>query len=697
MKKRLLIIFALLLLIPTLMICLLTGCNKDGDGEGEATTTERGPRGDAIGAELIRNADLGFFAYGEIASDDDYIADATVRPQNDGISVKFYSDGTANLTVKDYWGNVATVAVTVENSEITNIDVTRFEDPNSVNVKFAGAYGTGNVDDTKAIQGAIDSLPNGGTVYFPAGTYKITKLVLKEGINLRLQGAVEDVSKGYTDEVASRVKNGEFAIIQAGSFVNYENEGYGRDGASNISIVGGMIDYQGAAATKTQIDVNHEGTALDPTCGATGNIAISCGSNYLFENIIIKDIYNAHAFQICGVSNVTIKDCMFAGYMGRAETKGDGTKIVTNRETIQIEYAHSGAMPPAKFDAGEFYYCKNVAIEGCYFGDSDKSGYHVTAIGQHGQNGTANVDGLKIKNCMFDNPYYSAMRFPNYTNVEISGNIFESTEKGYLGGGYFIWLYTEKADKRYDGKTQSGTLASVISAHSVEHDGLHNIDITNNRFIIRGTSNIRVISAVSTDLSQGARTVSNIMKQVKGQLYGANYSGFVKSTNFISHLNFSDNTVAIDADGYSYKSTAVFTAVYDLTVNNNKMVMANGVTFSSSYNKQDGISVTGEKSEKQSDQFAFITSLPSASIIVDDGKGGTIIFKNGGTTARTLTLEQVEHAKITYTIENGNVRVKIVCDEGYSFTGWRNGSASYNPGATVTMSSNITLIATCSK
>ena len=90
----------------------------------------------------------------------------------------------------------------------------------------------------------------------------------------------------------------------------------------------------------------------------------------------------------------------------------------------------------------------------------------------------------------------------------------------------------------------------------------------------------------------------------------------------------------------------------------------------------------------------FITSLPSASIIVDDGKGGTITFKNSGTTSRTLTLE---HAKITYTIENGNVRVKIVCDEGYSFTGWKNGSASYNPGANVTMSGNITLVATCSK
>lgn len=47
--------------------------------------------------------------------------------------------------------------------------------PGRVNVRAAGAAGNGSTDDTDAIQAAIDDLPvAGGTVYFPAGTYRLT-------------------------------------------------------------------------------------------------------------------------------------------------------------------------------------------------------------------------------------------------------------------------------------------------------------------------------------------------------------------------------------------------------------------------------------------------------------------------------------------------------------------------------------------
>ncbi|MBO5415956.1 MAG: InlB B-repeat-containing protein [Clostridia bacterium] len=692
MKKRLFIIFALLLVIPTLLICMLTGCAGDGDGDGAETTAATTlAKGEFIGSELVRNKDMGFFAYGEVVSDNEAVADAAVRSQNDGILIKYYSDGTATFTVNDYWGNVATVSITVENSEVSNIDVTPFEDANSVNVRFMGAYGNGLRNDTEAIQSAIDSLPNGGTVYIPAGTYDIDKIVLHENITLMLQGEVNNVAAGYTNTLAARVDAGEFAILKDGSFVNHEPNGPGNLGESNIAIIGGMIDFNGAAATKTQIDVNHEGPAAHPGAEATGCIAISCGSNFRFENIIFKDVYNAHAFQICGVKDVVIKDCMFAGYMGRAETKGVAGKIVTNRETIQIEYAHSGAIPPATFAEGEFYYCENVVIEGCYFGDSDKSGYHVTAIGQHGQNGTANVTGLKVTDCVFDNPYYSAMRFPNYVDVEITKNRFMSSEKGYYNGGYFLWLYTENSNKTYAGKTQSGTSQTIVSAHAYEHDGIHNVDIKSNIFAISGSSNMRVLSAESTGLSQGARTISNVMRQVDGQLYGASYTGFVECTNLISDLDFSNNTIAIYADNYTYKTIIYCKAVYGLKIENNKVDTGSGVNLTNS-----GVNIATPISDTVSNQFEFISSLPNKSVIIDNGKGGTITLKSDSS-SRKLILQQTEHCKITYTVQNGNVIVKVVCDEGYTFSGWTKSGTAYNPSSSVTMTGNITLVATCTK
>lgn len=51
-----------------------------------------------------------------------------------------------------------------------------------VNVKDFGAKGDGSSDDTVSIQAAINSIPGGGTVFFPPGTYRINKNV---GVNDR--------------------------------------------------------------------------------------------------------------------------------------------------------------------------------------------------------------------------------------------------------------------------------------------------------------------------------------------------------------------------------------------------------------------------------------------------------------------------------------------------------------------------------
>lgn len=48
-----------------------------------------------------------------------------------------------------------------------------------VSVKDYGAVGDGITDDTSSIQDAVDSLSNGGTIYFPAGEYLISSTISK--------------------------------------------------------------------------------------------------------------------------------------------------------------------------------------------------------------------------------------------------------------------------------------------------------------------------------------------------------------------------------------------------------------------------------------------------------------------------------------------------------------------------------------
>jgi hypothetical protein len=56
----------------------------------------------------------------------------------------------------------------------------------TVSVKDFGAVGDGVADDTAEIQAAVNSLGNGGDVYFPAGTYLISATITLSGANTAL-------------------------------------------------------------------------------------------------------------------------------------------------------------------------------------------------------------------------------------------------------------------------------------------------------------------------------------------------------------------------------------------------------------------------------------------------------------------------------------------------------------------------------
>ncbi|MEA2703024.1 MAG: hypothetical protein QOD63_969, partial [Actinomycetota bacterium] len=66
-------------------------------------------------------------------------------------------------------------------------DATRPGEP--VSIKAFGAKGNGRTDDTKAIQAALDAVPEGGgTVLVPRGTYRIGAPVLIRRNGTRFQG-----------------------------------------------------------------------------------------------------------------------------------------------------------------------------------------------------------------------------------------------------------------------------------------------------------------------------------------------------------------------------------------------------------------------------------------------------------------------------------------------------------------------------
>ncbi|MBR5768211.1 MAG: right-handed parallel beta-helix repeat-containing protein [Clostridia bacterium] len=609
-----------------------------------------------------------------------------------GLSVSALKNGSVSVTVTDAWGHTASFDAIVKGGRMNSVTVTKkYSEKSAVNVKAFGATGNGRADDTVAIQSAINSLKNsGGTVYFPAGIYNITRLVRCDGIRLVLEGNVSDVKEGYTEKLGKRVANGEFAVIRntlsAANFIlNHDPSGSGRNGVGNITITGGMIDLNGSVPSGSQIvDMTverPEGSASN-TCA----LVFSNASGLLIDNVIFKDNFNGHAFQLTGCSDVLIKDCLFAGYTATSQN-------MTTRETIQIEYAHSGAIPPSTYDAGEYYFCRNIEITGCCFTNSDKAGYHPIPIGQHGMNREPNCTGLKITDNLFVNPYCYGIRLLSYADVEISGNRFVSDLPGVgdKSGGTqsFIYIPLNMSDVSYTGKLENGSDAKIVYSYRFEHYGTKNVVISGNEFSLCGGSVFRVLYAQAPQLlSAGAESVSGAYRQKSGSLAGLVYTGFVRVSNRIEGLTFSNNRIDYSGAPQFTDFNLCAVNVCDLEVSGNTTTGYS--SFSVSSEGISGLKTSGIVSGSEAKKKVLSTDLTDRFIAIPLTDRYVNVVSDG--TARTLTLnadEGIDEITVSVTPE-GNAEVSVKCSEGYSFAGW-DGDV---PGV---MSSSLTLTALAEK
>ncbi len=288
------------------------------------------------------------------------------------------------------------------------------------NVTRFGASGDGITDDGAAIQDAFDACneAGGGTVYFPVGTYCISRTVFFYS-NQRILFDDNAILKRTVNEENNAETCGVFLCNWFET--SDTNASTSSISCENVEISGGTFDGSGAIPQDSPINV-----AMINTCHA--------------DNVVISDCrfinnYNAHCIEINSSQNVYIRNCEFSDYTGTADN-------VRYNEMIQIDKSVNSALG-SYLDSDvrvlRGYYketrideispdCKgssNINITNCMFYGNE----YCSAIGNHHSSAYTTVNsGITVADCNFSggSGERGYITFDSHTmDIEIYNNVFE--------------------------------------------------------------------------------------------------------------------------------------------------------------------------------------------------------------------------------------------------------------------------------
>jgi polygalacturonase len=307
------------------------------------------------------------------------------------------------------------------------------------NVRAFGAKGDGQALDTPAVNRAIDAAAaaGGGTVRFPAGTYRCFSIHLKSNIALYLdQGAtIVAADPRAGDGLYDPPEPNEWDKYQDFGHSHWHNSLIWGEGLENIAILGpgliwgkGLVRNGAESRTRAQNEALRD-TPTDRQAAPFGypnaRDAVEAGwanksiSLKLCRNVIIRDVSILHgghfALLATGVDNLTI----------------DNVKIDTNRDGIDIDCCRQvrisnasvnspfddGICPKSSFALGFARATENVTITNCQVSGYDEGtflngtykreyqragGFSPTGRIKFGTESNGGFKNITISNCVFD-------------------------------------------------------------------------------------------------------------------------------------------------------------------------------------------------------------------------------------------------------------------------------------------------------
>lgn len=295
-------------------------------------------------------------------------------------------------------------------------------------------YADGIHDDTKALQECIDSVRDGGTVYFPDGTYLVSASLIFYSNQIFKLSDNTVILRSDKSEPLTRYL-----------LASYSEPGWsGYEGTHDVVISGGIFDgNKNLGEHSTLVNTVH------------------C-RNIRIEGCRFRNCAFWHMIEINSTENATVTNCVFDG---PTYTRIPETLL---NELIQLDLSRDGSYGPV-------YNCDGTLIDFC---KDDTACRNITitnnlfkcagfpAIGHHGDCGH---HGIFIRNNIFDGPSglcgksrgYIIFR-PMVHDVEIRNNTFISPEANNSPNRGIIFENSDESRLLTDGNIFIGKIDKEV-------------------------------------------------------------------------------------------------------------------------------------------------------------------------------------------------------------------------------------------
>ena len=262
-------------------------------------------------------------------------------------------------------------------------------------------YADGIHDDTKALQTCIDEVRNGGTVYFPDGTYLVSAaLIFYSNQHLKFSDKAVDIRSDKSEPLTRYL----LASYSEPDWAEY-------DGTHDVVISGGIFDGN---------------KNLDESITLVNTVHCS---NITIENCRFRHCAHWHCIEINGTENAVVQNCIFDGPSYTFKTD-----ILFN-EQIQLDMSRHGSYGPVYNCDGTLIdfksddtVCRDIVIKNNIFKCDGFPG-----VGHHGDIDHHNI---LIEKNIFDGPSgrigksrgYIFFR-PMVYNLNVKENVFISPDE----------------------------------------------------------------------------------------------------------------------------------------------------------------------------------------------------------------------------------------------------------------------------